>query len=58
MDRSEWEAALRRYEKALADAERYDRVYYPLAEKLDRIEDAAGLDRARYGFWDRRKAFI
>ena len=57
-DRSEWEAALRHYEQAEAAADRhYKQVYFPLADKLERIEDAAGLDRARYGFWDRRKAF-
>lgn len=58
-DRSEWERAVRNFEQVTADAERYDReVWNPLSEKLDRIEDAAGLDRARYGFWDRRKAFM
>ncbi|MCT2559237.1 hypothetical protein N0B51_09595 [Tsuneonella sp. YG55] len=59
MDRTEWERALRHFEKVTADAERYDReVWLPLSDKLNRIEDAAGLDRARFGFWDRRKAFM
>ena len=59
VDRSEWERALRRYTEAEAAADRhYKQVYEALAEKMDRMEDAAGLDRARFGFWERRKAFI
>lgn len=59
MDRSEWEHAVRAYDRAMADCDRYYRkVWLPLSDKIDRIEDAAGLDRTRYGFWDRRKDFV
>lgn len=58
-DRAEWERALRRFKEAEAKADRhYQQVYEPLADRMDRIEDAAGLDRARFDFWERRKAFV
>lgn len=58
-DRSEWERALRKFKDAEALADRhYKQVYLPLSNKAERVEDAAGLDRARFGFWERRKAFV
>lgn len=58
-DRAEWERALRKFKDAEALADRhYKQVYLPLYDKAERVEDAAGLDRARFGFWERRKAFV
>lgn len=58
-DRVEWDRAMSRFKEAEALADRhYSQVYLPLSNKAERVEDAAGLDRARFGFWERRKAFV